>query len=90
MRLQFAIQFHFDEFTYFADVNVYPFEDRFIYDVSYQLLPIEGMINSIEIIKSIGCTDRTYWRQRVNNACIQLETVEFIETVGKAIELCCL
>lgn len=88
MLFQFNIHFSYSGFLYKAEIKSYDLEGTFIYDVYYS--PVDKM-NPVEIIQiyrgSVPGQQKVYWRQRIAGTETAVKDPDFINAIGRSIEL---
>ena len=88
MHYQFNIRFAFSGFLYKAEVKAYNFEETVLYDVYYSLSDQLFPIDIIQIYRgSVPVRQKVYWRQRMTEPATNLKDPDFINKIGKSIEL---
>ena len=88
MHYQFNIRFTFLGILYKAEVKAYNFEGTVLYDVYYSLSDQLFPVDIIQIYRgSVPGRQKVYWRQRMAESATNLKDPDFINKIGKSIEL---
>ena len=87
MKLQFIIKFIVDNQRYQAEVKVFELEGYREYDIYVTTDPYSALVIPVRIHKGSGKGGKGYWRQRVSKSNAILLDAEFIQIIGKEIEI---
>ena len=88
MLFQFIIRFSFAGILYKAEVKAYNFESTSVYEVYYSLHDELFPVHLIQIYRgSVPGQNKVYWRQRMSEAATDLKDPDFIQVIGRSIEL---
>jgi hypothetical protein len=88
MLFQFVIRFNFLGKLYKAEVKAFNFEGTAIYDVYYSLSDQLYPVEIIQIYRgSVPGQKKVYWRQRMTGSGTIAKDPDFINAIGRSIEL---
>ena len=87
MKEQLVIRFTDNHIRYQAEVKTFDLEGKTMYDVYYSLIPYVHPPRKVQVYAGSGNGPAVFWRQRITSREEELLPQEFVQAVGRAIEL---
>jgi hypothetical protein len=87
MRAKFKIIFKYNGFLYLGDVHRQVKDGEFMYNIQYTHFADPSDLEIVHIYKGKGKDERLCWRQRADEADIELKDPAIIESIGQQIQI---